>query len=204
MKERMLDNDKIGRGLKIQLEKAEDDIQNENYKVYSSVDDLFEEMNKKRKWWEPTYYVLYRFFDDWIKPSTWKYRIHRLYLWFFVYGFNPKDIWGLDYTLSKWIIPRITRLKETKHGVPTIINGDEDLLKSYEKEYGKLELDKSIDDAEFKFNEILWNYAMDKMIHAFELTIKNESCCLDDYKTTQEQINEGLKYFAKYFNCLWD
>jgi len=161
-------------------------------------------LNKLSKWWESTYYICYRFFDIWIKPSTWAYRLRRWYLWFFVYGFNPKDLWSLDYTISKWIVPRLKILKEVKHGVPSMIYGDVEILAEYEKEYGKLKLDTTEEDVKFKFNDILWSYAIEKMIRAFELTIEDEFSSTDEYITQQEEIQQGMKYFGKYFNCLWD
>ena len=204
MKEQILNKDKMSPELKKRLDKAKDDIKNGNFKSYSTVDELFADMEKRRRWWHSQYYACVRFFDNWINPSTWAYRIHRWYLWLFIWGFNPKDIWSLDYTMSKWIVPRLKRLKEVKHGVPTMLYGDEELLASYEKEHGKLELDKSEEEAELIFNEKLWKFAMDKMIKAFELTIEDVSGISDDYKRNQKQMAEGLEYFVKYFNCLWD
>lgn len=204
MKEQVLDKDKMSPELKKRLESAQEDIKNGNYKTFESVKKMFADMDRRRKWWHKPYYACCGFFDSWISPSTWMYRIHRWYLWFFKWGFNPKDIWSLDYTLSRWIIPRLTRLKETKHGVPSMVYGDEELLADYEKENDKHEIDNTVEDAEFKFNEVLWDFAMDKMIRAFELTIEDDWHDTEEYKKQQEEIQQGMKYFGKYFNCLWD
>lgn len=163
--------------------------------------------NELLPWWKHFYY---NFNDNWIKLSTWRYRVNRWYLWLFEYGFNPKDVWSLNYTLSKWILPRLKKLKEIKQGVPTILFNDNELLIAYEKENGRLiEIDKFNEDDEFKCNKKLWDFAMQKMINSFELSIKDingdiKYNNIKNYNEQQDEIQLGLRFFAKYFNCLWN
>ena len=66
MKEQILNKDKMSPELKKRLDKAKDDIKNGNFKSYSTVDELFADMEKRRRWWHSQYYACVRFFDNWI------------------------------------------------------------------------------------------------------------------------------------------
>jgi hypothetical protein len=33
-------------------------------------------------------------------------------------GWDDRELWSLDHTFAEWIVPRLERLKEIKHGVP--------------------------------------------------------------------------------------
>jgi hypothetical protein len=127
-------------------------------------------------------------------------------------------------------LPRLKRLKEMKHGVPSMINVPD--------------LPKDItDDEKFKLEQIEWNLILDKMIRSFEYLVNDKldvDCpmiafkfvdCEDkkysrmEYdappekikehkkemkiymkkrKLLQKEIDEGLMLFAKYFQSLWD
>lgn len=121
---------------------------------------------------------------------------HRLYV-------NPKETWGLNVNLAKYIIPRLKKFKELNNGYPGISEMD-----TPEK----------------------WDEALDKMIQAFEYVIDLDEYWLDDprydhtdimfgknkefYEKIKENkitedirrlaaINEGLQLFAKYYMSLW-
>lgn len=102
---------------------------------------------------------------------------------------NPKETWDLSYTIAKFIIPRLKYFKEESCCYPG--TGD---MNTPEK----------------------WDAALDKMIHAFELTLMTddyyglwdintqpykEAKHLIDQK--QAEVDEGLQLFGKWFQALW-
>lgn len=106
---------------------------------------------------------------------------------------NPREVWNLDVTLAKYIIPRLKLLKKIQHGYPG--KGDMDTPEK-------------------------WDEALDKMIKAFELHLKMVDLN-DDYFDKSEGdgkwhadmnkieadeaiVKEGLYLFAEWYGSLWD
>lgn len=102
---------------------------------------------------------------------------------------NPKETWDLSYTIAEFIIPRLKYFKEKSCCYPG--TGE---MNTPEK----------------------WDAALDKMIHAFELTLMTddyygvwdintqpykEAKHLIDQK--QAEVDEGLQLFGKWFQALW-
>lgn len=115
----------------------------------------------------------------------WKFiRIYRRIVW----GFDPKELWSLDHTMAKWVIPRLKRLKETKHGVPHI-------------EGFPVEHDEESFDEQCR----VWYSYLDKMIEAFTLILKEfDDVSVEEMKDNDKKIEEGLFLFAKYYRHLND
>lgn len=85
------------------------------------------------------------------------------------------EIWGLNYTLAKYILPRLKRFKEVCCSYPC------------------------------ELTETEWKEILNKMIWSFQYIIKNdESNELLEIMKENEQCQEGLNLFAKYFRNLWD
>lgn len=102
---------------------------------------------------------------------------------------NPKETWDLSYTIAKFIIPRLKYFKEESCCYPG--TGD---MNTPEK----------------------WDAALDKMIHAFELTLMTDDYYglwdinTQSYKEVkhlidqkQAEVDEGLQLFGKWFQALW-
>ena len=84
------------------------------------------------------------------------------------------ELWGLDYTLAKYILPRLIKFKENAEGHPNDITWEEYLI------------------------------ILDKMIWSFNHIIKMEySSSFEDYKKEDIRCQEGLHLFAEYFRSLW-
>ena len=174
------------------IEKAEKDIENGDYREFKSSDDLIDFLGlKNTHWWKrKIYYPLYRFYDDYISLTTWYYRLKR-FMVFLTKGFDPKDTWSLDYSIAKYTIPRLKYLKEHKHGCP-FVDGYEELFMSN---------DATEEEMKPMYDE--WERIMNKMILALELIKKDgDGECLTEEEN--EQITEGLKLLARYFRNLWD
>lgn len=99
--------------------------------------------------------------------------------------FYFEECWNLDATLAALILPRLIHFRDNHCGVPGC-------LFEYD-EFGHIKEE----DGSKKWDEIL-----DKMIWAFYLYISVNS--LYWTKEQKQQIDEGLKLFAEYFQSLWD
>lgn len=120
-------------------------------------------------------------------------------------GFTDKDIWNLDFTIARFVLPRLIAYKKIQCGHPMIEGREED-------------------------GEEAWNEILDKMCRAFYLVLdddeelfdafpgepvlsKTESGGLDikfskEFREMEEkrykEREEGLQLFGKYFLALWD
>lgn len=91
-------------------------------------------------------------------------------------GYSDKELWNLDSTFCKWIIPRLKAFKEKTIGYPHDFNSLEE-----------------------------WKETIQKMIDAFELYDTDLPSVFDSEKYTEENriIKEGFELFGKYLKCLW-
>jgi hypothetical protein len=107
------------------------------------------------------------------------------------HGCSEKDIWNLDYTIAKFVLPRLKALKAWHTKYP-----------SCPSEF----VHKNDDDRGFKE----WMKVMDKMILAFQLVMEEtEDSEFLLYARSKmgrirtKQYEEGMKLFEKYFMDLW-
>jgi hypothetical protein len=100
--------------------------------------------------------------------------------------FYFEECWNLDATLAALILPRLIHFRDNHCGAPGCLF-----------EYDEFDHIQKEEDGFRKWDEIL-----DKMIWAFYLYISVDSLSWTDEQ--KQQINEGLKLFAEYFQSLWD
>lgn len=88
-------------------------------------------------------------------------------------GWSDDELWSLDNTLAKLILPRLKRFRKISSGFP----------------YSETETQET------------WYEKIDKMIFAFEFYSKDVLDILSkkDYK----KVDQGLNLFAKYYGNLW-
>jgi len=92
-----------------------------------------------------------------------------------LWGKKNKELWDFDYTIAKFILPRLKTFRKVTDSYPS----DFKSLKS-------------------------WKKTLKKMIIAFELTISMiDNHDIEDYKIRQKKIKKGLRLFGKYFEALW-
>lgn len=89
-------------------------------------------------------------------------------------GWDDSETWNLDYTIAKFILPRLKRFKLLANGYPA-------------------EFD-NIDE---------WYEIIDKMIEAFECILSDDYYDLRYTEEFEAKINEGLDLFRKYYRNLW-
>lgn len=92
----------------------------EQYKEKERLDDIWQKEHPVLSWIRDAYWDVRRFIlnfwgDVWyfLSSDLW----HRI-----KYGYPRKDIWGLDVTLAKWIVPRLKELKEHTYGISPEFN----------------------------------------------------------------------------------
>jgi len=98
------------------------------------------------------------------------------------WGFDDSDLWSLCDTFTKFILPRLKRFVDSGPGGYPGGPGFED-PGGYEK----------------------WVVILNKMVRAFELMEADEFLdTREERNKRNEEIQLGLKYFAKYYQQLWD
>ena len=114
------------------------------------------------------------------------------------------DTWNMDGTLAHIIHPMLVQLKKTKHGSPNVDNDDVP---------AHLHKPDGLDDWDFDENyHLRWDWVMDEMIWAFETSVKDEPCFVDDNgvfdvegsKKYYDRLANGFRLFGKYYQGLWD
>lgn len=93
-------------------------------------------------------------------------------------GYSMNELWDLDYTFAKYILPRLLEFKLTTdsyHSFPTQF--------------------KDIDE---------WYEVLDEMIWAFDYIVNHDYSNFDDMVENEKRCNKGLMLFGKYFRNLWD
>lgn len=138
------------------------------------------------------YYFFYRNFE-WIwKPYIITGYIKRAWQLIARPGhWSDKDIWSLDYTIAKFALPRIKRLKEVTHGYPSCFSEPE--------EWDKV-LDEMIFAMDFIANCKEDDYYPD--LKDMKRDISKEEW--QPLRDAQTRTQNGLDLFGKHFRNLWD
>ena len=91
------------------------------------------------------------------------------------WGFDDSDLWSLDTTIAKFVLPRLKRFRDVSGGYP---------------------------GCDGMATEEDWNVAMDEMIFAMQVVIDDGNC---DLRTHEDwaRCKRGLKLFGKWFRQLW-
>lgn len=100
--------------------------------------------------------------------------------------FYFEECWNLDTTLAALILPRLIHFRDSHCGAPGRVFEYDERGNILNEEAGHQK----------------WEEILDKMIWAFYLYISVDSCCWTGEQ--KQQIDEGLKLFAEYFQSLWD
>jgi hypothetical protein len=155
----------------------------QNNNLYT-IDDLMRSVDEYKKN-KPLYDVYIRpifiTVDTFIKNI--KFFIKRIQV-----GFDIRDTWDLDYSISKFILPRLKYFHSHLNGYPDCLQSEDE-----------------------------WYNIVDKMIKSFETILHNDGFYNIDktsiidfdkvrnmYEEKQREVDEGLALFAKYFQNLWN
>ena len=102
------------------------------------------------------------------RSKTWQRQRKKL-------GFDDRDLWSLDHTIAKFVLPRLIRFKEAKCGHP-----------------GNLTMEQ-------------WTKILDQMIWSMQAIIDEwEGESVQGLLICHEKkVNKGITLFGKYFRHLW-
>lgn len=92
-------------------------------------------------------------------------------------GWDDSDLWSLDWTIAKFIVPRLKRWLETGiMGHPHTMTHDE------------------------------WLVCLRKMLRAFELVVDQfePMASIEEDRKESKEIEEGLSLFSEWYLQLWD
>ena len=127
----------------------------------------------------------------------------------------PKELWNLDYTVAKFVLPRLIKFKENSLGFPGYDEADtmnkwQDILQKMITafEYIVTDDDWWVDDPRYDYSDGI-HIEIDKdkktllhfRIDDWAKEIENNRDTEQDRRN--EAIKEGLELFSKYFRHLW-
>lgn len=127
---------------------------------------------------------------------------------------HPYDTWSLDCTLAEIILPALIQLKKEKHGSPLIDDEDVPHLPKQSwssNESSQFDMFYSEEQDILFWNqfEIRWDWVMNEIIYAFDCIVNKDEPymrfdSIEEARTEQNRITNGLKLFGKYYQGLWD
>jgi len=88
-------------------------------------------------------------------------------------GWDNSELWGLEYYIAKFTLPRLKKFKEVTCGYPS------------------------------NMTEEQWHLKLDHMIYALESTIKSNDMGDDWQNIDWDRVHKGFKLFGKHFRSLW-
>lgn len=127
----------------------------------------------------------------------------------------PKELWNLDYTVAKFVLPRLIKFKENSLGFPGYDEADtmdkwQDILQKMITafEYIVTDDDWWVDDPRYDYSDGI-HIEIDKDKKTlFHFRIDDWAKEIENNRDTEqdrrnEAIKEGLELFSKYFRHLW-
>lgn len=94
------------------------------------------------------------------------------------WGWNESDVWSLDVTIAKFVLPRLKLLKKVKYGCP--------ILDGYESD--------DTDNMRFEEMKKEWDKILDKMIQTFEWIINDNDDLWDLCEKKEPCIHLPFKF----------
>lgn len=90
-------------------------------------------------------------------------------------NFTNEELWNLDVTIAKFILPRLKRYKKSTRCHPAEIT------------------------------EKQWDTILDKMIFSFNFFATDKRWAIEIFTNEKiwKKVDEGLELFAKWFGSLW-
>lgn len=101
-------------------------------------------------------------------------------------GFDDRDLWSLDYTIIKFVYPRLKRFRDQAPQVSTPMH--------------PTQVDEQGDPRSIETEE--WREILDEMLVGFQLAVEADCYPLtgDDHK----KLEHSMDVFREWFFALWD
>lgn len=98
------------------------------------------------------------------------------------WGFDDRETWSLDFTIAKFVLPRLKRFRELTYGCPCGLCPGE---------Y----------NSDVKTGMKKWHKILDDMIYAMEIMADEERWWKPE--TDRKKVQRGCELFGKWFGNLW-
>lgn len=116
-------------------------------------------------------------------------------------GFDDSDMWSLDYTLCKFMAPRLRALAKITHGYPS------EMLYGEDTSFEALMAFDALPEEERKRRQdeafTKWQAILGKMARAMELWVETDMF-IEPGTPEEQEWEEGFELFHKYLFGLWD
>jgi hypothetical protein len=97
-------------------------------------------------------------------------------------GWDDRDLWSLDYTLAKWLLPRLVAFRARPLGCPSMC------IERGDGPDGDEPFDRSL---------ARWHAILDEMIGGF--------AAIDEWSAESEKrVARSWELLGKYAQCLWN
>lgn len=96
-------------------------------------------------------------------------------------GFDDRDLWNLDTTMARFILPRLKAFRECYGGCPSEFLDEND---------------KGIHEGMKR-----WEKIQNEIIEVFEILVRDD---MKEQFENQTKIDKGLRLFGKYFQHYWN
>jgi len=166
------------------------ELENEEYVEIRSEEDFINLFNfDNEPWYKGIYYGCHYLALEYLSPYQLHRRLIRWPLQRLTRGFDDRELWNLDSTIAKLIVPRLkVFIKQSlRYGYPSVL--EEDGKSGHEK----------------------WDAILAEMLWSFEYALASYGEDWDDYprkdRKAQEILSDryksGMKLFSKYCENLW-
>ena len=113
-------------------------------------------------------------------------------------GFDDRELWNLDMTIAKFVVPRLKEFLNYSGGWPHAMAEEE--------------TEFNIAGIEDLTPEEKWDKVLSEMLWAMEYASDNYGEDRDDYpfrdpearKKLKDRYENGMRLFAEYFSAMWD
>ena len=133
-----------------------------------------------------------------------KYSLRRTLRWWWrrrIRGFDDRELWSLDYTICKFVLPRLREFAKEPHGFPGEFLYGENATPDEIWEIESLPPDESKRRDTQASDE--WKKVISKMIKAMEIWVEDD-CWVEPKSQKEKDWKEGMDLFHKYFFALWN
>jgi hypothetical protein len=165
------------------------------------MDDWKKKWEQEHSWWDKICFTVWHHHVKLYVEPFYPWRIKQAIKWWFqrrTRGFDDSDMWGLDYSLAKLILPRLQVFYKRAQD-PRIISGYPiDLDPCYPSECNQNH------DPNVAYKN--WLKILKDMCYSFESIILEEECFEYDAQrqTDWVRLQRGLNYFSTYYRNLWE
>lgn len=113
------------------------------------------------------------------------------------------DLWNLDITIAKFVLPRLKKFKEEDDGCPR--SEEMDTPEKWDEALYKMILafEYVVSQDDWWLDDPKYNYIRAESKYDDEYVTKIRNSYLTEDKRRQAAINEGLQLFTNWFRYLW-